>query len=169
MANHVGSRAPQPEADDERALLLGWLSFYRDALRAKCADVTPEQLVERSVEPSRLSLLGLIRHMCEMERAYGSWPLSSGDDEFVWVWGEYEDGAEDDIDGSQSDVSESFATWLQERSKTDTALARSEDLGSATKTEHSLRWNLAKLIGEYARHCGHADLIRERIDGSTGV
>ena len=48
------------------------------------------------------------------------------------------------------------------------ALARCDDLGLATKTGHSLRWNLAKLIGEYARHCGHADLIRERIDGTAG-
>ena len=55
MARRVDPRAPQPEADAERALLLGWLAFYRDALQAKCADVTPDQLVERSVEPSRLT------------------------------------------------------------------------------------------------------------------
>jgi hypothetical protein len=103
-----------------------------------------------------------------MERACGSWPL--GDDpEFQWVWGTYENDAEDDIDCSAADVDASFETWMEERSKTDVGLRESSELGAVSRTnKQSLRWNLAKLVGEYARHNGHADIIRERIDGKTG-
>jgi len=67
-------RSEQPEDGDERSITLGWLAFHRDALQAKCEGLTVEQLVHRSAEPSHLSLLGLVRHMAEMEHAYGSWP-----------------------------------------------------------------------------------------------
>ena len=162
------SRVAEPEDGDERSILLGWLAFHRDALRAKCEGLTPDQLVDRSADPSHLSLLGLVRHMAEMERAYGSWPL--GDDpDFRWVWGTYEDDAEEDIDCTVADVDVSFSMWIDERSKTEAALAGWPDLDAASRTnKRSIRWNLAKLVGEYARHNGHADIIRERIDGQTG-
>ena len=161
-------RSGQPADGDERSLTLGWLAFHRDALQAKCEGLAAEQLVDRSAAPSRLSLLGLVRHMAEMEKAYGSWPL--GDDpEFDWVWGPYDDGAEDDIDCVAADVGVSFSTWMRERSHTDARLVECADLGAlSTVNDRSIRWNLAKLVGEYARHNGHADIIRERIDGQTG-
>ena len=161
-------RSEQPDDGDERSITLGWLAFHRDALQAKCEGLAAEQLVHRSADPSHLSLLGLVRHMAEMERAYGSWPLAA-DPEFQWVWGTYEDGAEEDIDCTVGDVDTSYATWMDERSKTDAALAGCSDLGTLSKVnKRSVRWNLDKLIGEYARHNGHADIIRERIDGQTG-
>ena len=163
----IFTRATQPDDGDERAIALGWLAFHRDALRAKCDGMTPEQLVTRSSDPSHLSLLGLVRHLAEMERAYGSWPLDD-QPEFQWVWGTYDDDAEDDIDCTPDDVGPSFDTWTAERAKTDRALESCPDLGMKTKNDHSVRWNLAKLVGEYARHNGHADIIRERIDGITG-
>lgn len=148
--------------------MLGWLAFHRDALQAKCLGLTTAQIVIRSAHPSRLSLLGLVRHMAEMERAYGSWPLGE-DPEFQWVWGSYEDGAEDDIDCTEDDAELSYLRWMEERTKTDRALAGCPDLGTlSTVNGRSIRWNLAKLVGEYARHNGHADIIRERIDGQTG-
>jgi uncharacterized protein DUF664 len=110
--------------------------------------------------------------VAEMERAWGPWPL--GDDrEFTWVWGTYEDGAEDDIDCTADctdpDVDVSFSTWNSERAKTDTALSQWPDLAVISKRNNrSTRWNLAKLVGEYARHNGHADIVRGRIDGHTG-
>ena len=160
-------RVEQPGDGDERSIVVGWLAFHRDALRAKCDGLKPEQLVARPADPSHLSLLGLVRHMAEMERAYGSWPL--GDEpHFQWVWGAYEDDAEDDMNCTTADVDISFSTWMDERSKTDTALAGWPDLAAHSRTKRSLRWNLAKLIGEYARHNGHADIVRERIDGQTG-
>lgn len=161
------TRVEQPADGDERSITLGWLAFHRDALRAKCDGLAPEQLVDRSVNPSNLCLLGLVRHMAEMERAYGSWPVGK-DEDFNWVWGAYEDDSDDDIDCTVADVDVSFSTWLEERSKTDSALTAWPDLAAITRTKHSLRWNLTKLLGEYARHNGHADLIRERIDGQTG-
>ena len=161
-------RSQQPEDADERELTLGWLAFHRNALQAKCEGLPAEQLASRSAKPSRLSLLGLVRHMAEMERAYGSWPLGDEPD-FQWVWGAYEDDAEDDIDCTATDVEASFSTWADERSKTDLALTGCFDLGAPSRVNRrSARWNLAKLVGEYARHNGHADILRERIDGQTG-
>ena len=162
------TRVEQPEDGDERAIIMGWLQFHRDALRAKSDGLTPQQLVDRSADPSHLSLLGLVRHMAEMERAYGSWPLSEHR-EFRWVWGAYEDDAEDDIDCTAADVDVSISTWMDERAKTDVALDDWPDLAAASRTNNrSIRWNLMKLVGEYARHNGHADIIRERLDGQTG-
>jgi len=106
--------------------------------------------------------------MTEMERAYGSWPLGQ-EREFRWVWGAYQDGAEDDMDCGAEDVSVSFQAWQAERTATDEALGPIVDLGVICDVNgRSVRWNLSKLVGEYSRHNGHADMLRERIDGSTG-
>jgi hypothetical protein len=166
MANE---RAPEPGEGDERAILLGWLAFHRDALAAKCADLDAEQLVTRSAPPSPLSLLGLVRHLTEMERVYGAWALGPRA-ELAWVWGDYtDDGPEWDIDCDASMVEESMTAWARERAATDERLAEHADLSSVgAGNGRTARWNLQKLIGEYARHNGHADLIRERIDGRTG-
>jgi hypothetical protein len=163
------ARVPEPPDGDVRDVLLGWLAFHRNALEAKCAGLDDDQLVERSTPPSPLSLLGLVRHLTEMERAYGSWALGPTC-ELHWVWGDYTDGGPEwDIDADASMVAESMAAWMGEREATDARLAALADLGSiGAGNRHSLGWNLQKLIGEYARHNGHADLIRERIDGQTG-
>jgi Protein of unknown function (DUF664) len=106
--------------------------------------------------------------MAEMEHAYGSWPLRS-ESVFHWVWGTYENDAEDDIECTIEDVEVSFARWVEERSQTDAALLECPGFSDlSTTNKRSIRWNLAKLMGEYARHNGHADIIRERIDGQTG-
>jgi hypothetical protein len=168
MSESQQARVEQPADGDELQITLGWLAFHRDALRAKCEGLSSQQLVERSADPSHLSLLGVVRHMAEMERAYGSWPLGS-EPEFHWVWGTYKDDAEDDIDCTVDDVEASFAAWAEERSQTDAALLEWPDLSDLSRrNKRSVRWNLAKLVGEYARHNGHADIIRERIDGQTG-
>jgi Protein of unknown function (DUF664) len=168
MTQQTRLRRTQPDDGDERSIMLGWLAFHRDALVAKCDGLTPDQLVDRAASPSRLSLLGLVRHMAEMEHAYGSWPL--GDDPgFRWVWGDYDDGREDDIDCTASDVGASVEAWRQECRRTDAALDGCPDLDRVSAVnQRSIRWSLAKLVGEYARHNGHADIIRERIDGTTG-
>jgi hypothetical protein len=161
-------RAPEPGEGDERSLLLGWLSFHRNALAAKCAGLDDDQLVTRSAPPSRLSLLGLVRHMAEMERVYGVW-ANGCQSELLWVWGAYvEDGPEHDFDCDASQVGRSMRAWRDEKASTDGTI-RSLALDDARGPNgRSLRWNLHKLIGEYARHNGHADLLRERIDGVTG-
>ena len=162
-------RVPEPPDGDVRRVLLGWLAFHRNALEAKCAGVSADQLVERSAPPSPLSLLGLVRHITEMERAYGSWALGPKGP-LQWVWGEYADGGPEwDIDADSSMVEESMSAWTQERVANDERIATHDSLDSIGRGNgRSLGWNLQKLIGEYARHNGHADLLRERIDGQTG-
>lgn len=162
------NRAKQPPDGDERSIMTGWLAFHRDALAAKCDGLSDDQLVERAAEPSRLSLLGLVRHMAEMERAYGGWALGPKAD-LEWVWGAYENEAEHDIDCDATMVGDSMRMWSEEMRRTTEALAQHtalEERGDGNG--YSVRWNLSKLVGEYARHNGHADLIRERIDGQTG-
>jgi hypothetical protein len=163
------ARVPEPLDGDERSVLLGWLAFHRNALEAKCADLDADQLATRSAPPSPLSLLGLVRHLTEMERVYAAWALGPPV-ELRWVWGEYtDDGPEWDIDADASMVAESMTAWARERQLADERIAQHEqldDLGPGNR--RSVRWNLQKLVGEYARHNGHADLIRERIDGQTG-
>jgi hypothetical protein len=162
-------RASEPGDGDERSLLLGWLAFHRDALKAKCAGLDDTQLVMRAATPSALSLLGLVRHLTEMERAYAVWALGPESD-LQWIWGDYVDGGPEwDIDCDESMVATSIAAWERERQAADEAIARHDGLDSVGDGNgHTLRWNLLKLIGEYARHNGHADIIRERIDGQTG-
>lgn len=163
------ARIPEPSDGDERTVLLGWLAFHRDALRAKCADLQSDQLVARSAPPSPLSLLGLVRHLTEMERTYAVWALGPKAD-LRWVWGDYTDGGPEwDIDVDASMVTASMTAWEAEKQAADERIAEHTRLDSVgAGNGYSVRWNLQKLIGEYARHNGHADLIRERIDGQTG-
>jgi hypothetical protein len=162
-------RVPEPSDGNEREILLGWLAFHRDALAAKCDGLNPAQLATRSVAPSALSLLGLVRHLTEMERVYGGWALGPKAT-LEFVWGEYvDDGPEWDFDADASMVDESMNAWRDERRATNQRIAGCaslDDLGLGNG--RTVRWNLTKLIGEYARHNGHADLLRERIDGATG-
>ena len=169
MDEPAAARAEEPREGDERGILLGWLAFHRDALAAKAAGLDAEQLTTASAPPSNLTILGLVRHLSEMERIYGSWALA-GDGELEFVWGVYEDGGPEwDLDVDRTMVDVSFATWAAERAATDAAVAAIEDLGDTVGgNSYSARWNLQKLVGEYARHNGHADLLRERIDGATG-
>jgi Protein of unknown function (DUF664) len=162
-------RVPEPPDADERGVLLGWLAFHRNALEAKCAGLDAAQLATRSVPPSPLSLLGLVRHLTQMERAYAVWALGPKS-ELRWVWGEYTDGGPEwDIDADASMVAGSMLAWEQEKQAADERIRHHRELDSiGAGNGYSLRWNLQKLVGEYARHNGHADLIRERIDGQTG-
>ena len=161
-------RVPVPEDGDERSVLLSWLAFHRNTLEAKCAGLSDDQLVERAASPSPLSLLGLVRHMAEMERVYGVW-ANGCTCELVWVWGEYAEGGPDhDFDCDATQVATSMRAWRDEKASTDGTIKELDLEDSGGANSRSLRWNLHKLVGEYARHNGHADLIRERIDGATG-
>lgn len=162
-------RVLEPADGDERSVMLGWLAFHRDALRAKCAGLDASQLVMRAAPPSKLSVLGLVRHLTEMERVYAVWALGS-DAELHWVWGDYvDDGPEWDIDCDESMVAESMTAWQRERVAADEQILRHATLDSVGDGNgRTLRWNIFKLVEEYARHNGHADILRERIDGKTG-
>jgi hypothetical protein len=162
-------RLAEPADGDERSVLVGWLGFHRDALAAKAAGLDADALVTASCPPSNLTLLGLVRHLTEMERVYAVHALGPpGDLDFVY--GVYEDdGPEWDLDVDASMVDASLSQWRSERSHADRLIATYPSLDAAgTGNGRSVRWNLQKLVGEYARHNGHADLLRERIDGVTG-
>lgn len=162
-------RVPEPGDGDERSILLGWLAFHRDALGANARGLTAEQLSTPAVRPSPLTILGLVRHLVEMERVYGGWAIG-GTGPLEFVWGAYVDGGPEwDFEVDASMAGESFAAWSRERGATDAVLGRADDLDVVgTGNGRTVRWNLHKLIGEYARHNGHADLLRERVDGVTG-
>ena len=159
----------EPGDGDERIVLQGWLEFHRSALAAKCAGLDATQLVAASSPPSNLTLLGLVRHMTEMERVYLVYALGPKGD-LSFVYGDYVDGGPEwDFDVDASMVDDSFKRWELERQAANALLRQHASLDAiGTGNGYSVRWNLQKLVGEYARHNGHADLLRERIDGATG-
>jgi Protein of unknown function (DUF664) len=161
-------RSPEPRASDERDILIGWLSFHRDALAAKCEGLTPEQLATMSVPPSGLTLLGLVRHLTEMEHVYLVHALAGeGKLSLVYCTDDNPDGDIAGLDPAMAGPS--MQRWMAERARADELIWASESLDSvAGGNRFTIRWNLIKMIQEYARHNGHADLIRESIDGVTG-
>ncbi|MBE7188005.1 DinB family protein [Jatrophihabitans endophyticus] len=155
----------------ERGTLLRYLDQYRTTLTHKCADLDAEQLARRSVPPSTLSLLGLVRHMAEVERSWFR-RLSGEDAAGIYYT---EDDVDGDFDGAVADdevVADAFRSWHAEIAFADRFLADHPDLGFETTTPNGrhvqLRDVLVHLVEEYARHCGHADLLRETIDGRVG-
>ncbi|MFJ9810973.1 DinB family protein [Streptomyces sp. NPDC101158] len=162
-------RTPPPHTADERATLTAMLQFQRDTLEMKCAGLTPEQLRSRLVRPSGLSLLGLVRHAAEVERGWFRNVINGERSRSPWTPAGSTDWADFDVD--DADVDEGFAVWRDEcaRAREIVAAAPSLDVtGTVGEETYSLRYVLAHMIEEYARHNGHADLLRERIDGTTG-
>ncbi|MEQ1873224.1 MAG: DinB family protein [Ilumatobacteraceae bacterium] len=162
-------RAPEPEGGTEQDLLLGWLAFHRDALAAKCEGVSPQDLIRSGLGGSPMSLLGLVRHLTEMERVYFTYSIGGGELEFVY--GPYEDdGPAGDFDNLTVDmVAPSFEALRNEQANADRLIAAQPSLDTpGAPGRRNLRENLLKVIQEYARHNGHADIIRESIDGATG-
>jgi len=163
-------RTEPPTVAGERQSLESWLDYHRATLLFKCQGLTGDQLVRRAAEPSSLSLLGLVRHMAEVERAWfrrrlagqaGLGPLYFSDQD--------PDGDFDLVEPGNAEAD--FATFTAECD-----LAREEAAGRSLDDTFvhphgetiDLRWVYVHMIEEYARHNGHADLLRERIDGVTG-
>lgn len=160
-------RSPEPDAGGERDLLLGWLQFHRDALAAKCDGLSDDQLVEQSAAPSSLSLLGLVRHMTEMERHYLGHALSGDGRGFAYCTDEDDEADIEGLDVSM--VWSSRQGWMDQMAESDALLAEHDDLDAYGGTGwFTVRWSVLKVIQEYARHNGHADIVRERIDGLRG-
>jgi uncharacterized damage-inducible protein DinB len=154
---------------DERTMLVESLEQGRETLLIKCAGLTGEQLALRNVEPSSMSLLGLLRHLADAERWWFRTHLLGLEVPDLYVTEDNEDGDFDDLDPDRA--AEDYATYLAE-----VQLCREAVAGlpldfvfpSPRQVDTSLRWLLQHMVIEYARHNGHADLLRERIDGSTG-
>ena len=164
------TRIDEPLVADERAMLEGWLEWHRATLLWKCAGLPGEFLAQRPVPPSNLSLLGLVRHMTEVERSwfrrrFGGEPVSS-----LYCSSASPDADLDDVAAAAAEAD--FAAFTSE-----VELARAAAAGHSLdetffharrEAQMNLRWVYVHMIEEYARHNGHADLIRERIDGATG-
>lgn len=152
-------------------MLVGWLLRHRETLSLKCAGLAPAQLAEPSVAPSNLTLLGLVRHLAEVERHWFRRVLA-GEDAPPMYYSEAAPDGDFDVAGAEAiDVEAAFAVWRAECDRADEIVAALPSLdvtGLLHGHEFSARWVLVHMIEEYARHNGHADLLRERIDGLTG-
>ncbi|GGT85380.1 MULTISPECIES: DinB family protein [Streptomyces] len=152
--------------DGEFATLEDFLTGYRMTLRMKCEGLDPEQLARRSVPPSTMSLLGLVRHLAEVERDWRNW-ISDGDP-LPKLYGE-RDGDFDGAVAEQAVVDAAYVDLEREQAAVDAALAEYADLGERVgKDKIAIRELMVHRIEEYARHCGHADLLRECVDGRVG-
>jgi uncharacterized damage-inducible protein DinB len=164
-------RVGPPLRGDERETLRAFLDFHRATLELKCDGLTDEELRRQSSPPSTLSLLGLVRHMAEVERTWFRIVINGEDIPLVW-------SAERDYqvayDASAATRAEAFAAWHTE---VEHARRIERDAPSLDVTGYQARWEehvslrlvMLHLIHEYARHNGHADLLREAIDGTVGA
>jgi hypothetical protein len=156
-------RETDDEIVDERSTLLDYLRYYRLTMEMKCAGLDAEQLARRSIPPSTMSLLGLVRHLAEGERHFRR--VMAGED------------APKLYCTDPAVVDDAWRQWRAEVELTDRFVAGVADLGTRNAgvsdlgpngADVQLRDFLVAQIAEYARHCGHADLLRERIDGRVG-
>lgn len=162
-------RADEPFVGSERPMLNGFLDHRRSGMLMRCSGLTARQLAERSVPPSNLSLLGIVRHLTDVERTYFRQRWGREDIASYYSTPDRPDGAFDDVDPAyaQRDLGRLVA-------EQDAARRAVADLPLDTIFvnerwgEMSLRWALVQVIAEYAAHSGQADLIRERIDGKKG-
>jgi uncharacterized damage-inducible protein DinB len=165
------TRPAMPRVADERPMLEAWLDWHRQTLLMKCTRLGAEQLKRRSAPPSTLTLHGLGRHMAEVERDWcriccAGQALSALSSTAMWPTADF-----DDLEAA--DPATDFVTFAEE-----VRLARAVTGGRALDDTFvhpqrgmaiNLRWVYVHMIEEYARHNGHADLLRERIDGTTGA
>jgi uncharacterized damage-inducible protein DinB len=165
------TRQDAPYVAGERQMLEAWLDFHRQTLLAKCAGLTADQLRLRAAPPSNLSLLGLVRHMAEVERGWFRRRVGGEKIDFPYS---SEADPEGDLDRvAEADAEHDLAAYQREIELARQATA-GHDLDETFHHERynkdiSVRWAYVHMVEEYARHNGHADLLRERIDGATGT
>ena len=160
------------EVVDERGNLIEYLRAYRLTLRLKCAGLDPEQMAARSVPPSTMSLLGLVRHMADVERSWFRRVMAGEKAPRRFSSEDDREGAWNGAVGDPAVVAEAWAALDEEVAFAERFVAETPDLSTLGRQSDGkmiqLREVLVHMIEEYARHCGHADLIRERIDGRVG-
>ncbi|MFJ1578124.1 DinB family protein [Streptomyces sp. NPDC088182] len=164
-------RTAPPTRGSERETLRAFLDYHRATLTMKCEGLTDEELRQRSMPPSTLSLLGLVRHMAEVERAWFRRVFEDNDAPMVWS---------DTIDfqaaydASASTRAEAFTVWEAEAENSRRIEREAESLDLTGRQprwdrEVSLRMVMVHVLLEYGRHNGHADFLREGVDGTVGA
>jgi uncharacterized damage-inducible protein DinB len=165
----IDPRRSEPEfVLTERAMLESWLEFHRTTLELKTEGLGDSQRKSRPVPTSMLSLHGLVRHMAEVERNWFRRVLAGEDVGLIWADPAVEDSELVPLD--DADWEADLAAWKHE-CQAGRAAAATKDLDSTGLRRGrpcSLRWIYNHMIEEYARHNGHADLIRELVDGAVG-
>lgn len=170
-----GERTEVPLSGDDRAMLNAFLDAQRDTLRWKCFGLTPEQLKEAASSPSRLTLLGLLRHLTEVEYFWME-AILLGNASHLGLYSGQENPVEGDrawTDLESPSVDVVLRNWEEACAVSRRNAASLPDLDTPAAYPWdgepvTLRWITVHMIREYARHTGHADLLRERIDGATG-
>jgi hypothetical protein len=177
----VSTGPPEPETivrtDPDRfgsqlENLAQFLDYHRATFEQKCAGLDVDQLKRRALPPSTLSLLGLARHLSEVERHWFAATMDGQDVDDVCCTPDNPDGDFDDLDStSVADVWRHYREQVVEARRVLSTFGSADDStrgGSQRRPPSTVRWVLLHLLEEYARHNGHADLLREAIDGRTG-
>ncbi|HEY0475397.1 MAG TPA: DinB family protein [Kribbella sp.] len=164
----LNGRPDPPTEAGEKETLVAFLDFQRATLRWKCEGLTPEQLGTAAVEPSGMTLHGLIRHLTEVE--VGWFVGTFTDEPVVYAYSSAEDPDADWTDLDPAAYADDLRRYDEAVDRARAAIADLQpgDVREDEGTRYTVRWVLAHMIEEYARHNGHADLLRERLDGSTG-
>jgi hypothetical protein len=163
------ARPALPLTGDEREILTTLLDWHRQTFELKCLGVEPKRMSELAIPPSDLSLHGILRHLSGVERWWFQIQFAGDDVPMLYYT---DDDPDQDFESLDGDVDEAFAVWRAEcaRSREIVAASTLDQTGTqaASGKPVSLRRIVVHMIAEYARHNGHADLLRERIDGATG-
>lgn len=163
------ARPDEPFTGGERPMLNGFLDRYRGSLLMRCSGLTGEQLAQRSVPPSNLCLLGIVRHLTDVERIYFRRRWGGQEITSYYATPDRPDAAFDDVDPAHArEDLERLAAEQEAARQAVAGLPLDAIFVNERWGEMSLRWALTHMISEYGGHCGQADLIRERIDGRTG-
>ncbi|MFE5034763.1 DinB family protein [Streptomyces sp. NPDC056683] len=165
------ARTGPPSFGSEREMLRAFLDYHRATLAMKCEGLTDEELRRRSMPPSTLSLLGLVRHLAEVERAWFRRVFEDKDAPMVWS---DEIDFQAAYDASGSTRAEAFAAWeaeVETSRRIERAAASLDQAGYQPRWEEevSLRMVMLHVLLEYGRHNGHADFLREGVDGTVGA
>ncbi|MFI0935307.1 DinB family protein [Streptomyces sp. NPDC021019] len=175
MTTTPDGRPIPPAHADERTMLTAWLDFHRSTLALKCAGLDDTQARKAAVVPSSMTMIGLVQHLAEIERNWFS-RVFAGED-VALLFGD-QGGFGFTLDPERT-LEEALATWRTEVERSRELIAdapldasgrlSAENAAVLGEDSVSLRWILIHMIEEYARHNGHADLIREAVDGVTGA
>lgn len=171
----LANRRDPSQAADERTALREWLDYHRATLLLKVDGLRDEQVRQRSIPTSNLSLLGLLRHMAVVERYWFSWVMTGEDVASIFVTDDDPDADFNfDLSATLEEALSAFKSEVVTSRKVEASFASLDDRARRTQVRDGgdfcpdLRWVMVHMIEEYARHNGHADLIREAIDGVTG-